>query len=136
MDYQKTLPQITNNIKPISGNFFHNFNLGYNNGLANSLGVEFILQPFDYVDPFYGNINSKSNFNMFFETSPHEEKITIKNPYEIQNMSYDFQNDPIRGGFSNSLDFNVTKCQFGNIEKLMIDFVMEFYLTNSNIVYF
>jgi hypothetical protein len=100
--------------------------------IIDSIWVEFKMENFKYLDPFYGESESNGNFNTFFETTNYDQRIVVDNILQLENKYYDFKTNPMVGSFSNSLDLKIEYCKFGKIEKGKIEFEMKYYLTNSD----
>jgi hypothetical protein len=131
-DYRFLLPDLYAKIKPLSGVLRHWISpVPPEAQCIDALSVEFVLPDFSYVDPFYGEMQVNSNFQMFFETTDGDRLLTAKSIRELGNTTYRFEPGQLNGCFSNSLDFGITKCSFGAFAKEGIDLTLEYFLTNT-----
>lgn len=131
-NYRDFLPDLFSKIHPESGSINHRISncSNYESYIA-CIWINFNLRNFQYHDPFYGLIEAKSNFEMFFETTYEDKKILIKNIKDLTNKEYRFSGKDLSGLFSNSIEFFIKYCKFGPFLNGFIEFEMKYILTNS-----
>ncbi|MCP4521139.1 MAG: hypothetical protein GY827_05555 [Cytophagales bacterium] len=130
--WQDITPHLYQNIKPISGRLSIRIDRDYiyQKKLAN-IWVEFDMNEFDYLDPFYGEQKSTDPFKMNLNIWDILGDITITSIRDLENLVLKDTSNELIGSFSNSLLFSVPYLKFGKIENEQISFEMEYVLTNS-----
>jgi hypothetical protein len=120
-------------IKPIKGRVFSQ--VGYyfisKKKLCN-IWLEFDMNEFEYVDPFYGLQKSTAPFNMQISLWDYIEPLNITNIKQLANLQLRCSPKHRIGAFSNSLHFTIPILKFGVLEKGTIDLYFEYSLTNSD----
>lgn len=128
MDWQELLLDLYQKISPVGGRLTHRItnDFIYDKKIKH-IWVEFELNHFKYFDPFYGEIESSFNFQMFISFN----FTTIDSVYDLENRV--IKENGFIGSFSNSLSFAVPSCEFGAINTNgTIPFKMNYNLTNSD----
>lgn len=133
MNWEDVTPNLYKNIKPTKGFLgciVDKYAVQQNKFL--SLWIEFEMNTFTYNDPFYGEQESTSQFNMEVNLNDIPQMHALNYVYELENMEVNDDSNNCVGAFSNSLHFTVPFLRFGKIIKRSIEFEMEYCLTNSD----
>jgi len=95
--------------------------------------VEFDMNDFIYMDPFYGEQKSTAPFRMNFGLWDFLEQLSLESILQIENTTFLGEKEDCFGSFSNSLHFTIPEMKFGKItENKTIEFEMTYSLTNSD----
>jgi hypothetical protein len=133
MDWKVITDDLYKKIDPVRGDLSTRIDSRYpTDKTISTIWVEFDMNEFTYLDPFYGEQKSTEPFRMFvnpFETEkPMEE---IRSLYELEDKVIEDTPTNTKGAFSNSLHFSAPYIQFYKIKQRRIGFKMEYCLTNS-----
>jgi len=131
-DWKKITSHLYKNISPIKGelssqiegDFIYKYKI-------NSIWIEFDMNEFIYLDPFYGEQESTSPFRMYVNPFQSDNRKGITYIQELENMTIEDSRINIKGAFSNSLHFSAPIIKFGEIDGDKIQFEMDYCLTNS-----
>lgn len=130
-EWQEIVTHLYDNIKPISGRLKMQIDSSFRiDKLFKNIWVEFKMNEFNYVDPFYGEQSSTSPFAMNFSIWDLLGESKIKSITDMENFEIR-DNLSIVGAFSNSLSFCAHRIFFGSISKNQIPLELEYSLTNS-----
>lgn len=133
MDWKKITNHLYKNIKPIDGRIQSCINDFYCSGIQFSeFWIEFDMNEFDYVDPFYGESKSTDPFNMFVDLLNVASQYNIKEIKEFEKLTFENSENGFYGAFSNSLHIVPKFLKFGEIKGDRIEFEMSYSLTNSD----
>lgn len=120
-------------IKPIGGTLSYKIGSDFRlEETIKDLIVEFEMNDFMYMDPFYGEQKSTAPFKMFIELGEYISTLKLKSIYEIENVLIKGKPEDSIGAFSNSLHFTVPHLKLGVIKDLTIEVYMEYSMTNSD----
>lgn len=132
MIWKEITPELYQKIKPITGELWHSISRDFKNKkFIENIWIELEIENFKYVDPFYGEIESNSNFKMNIQFDGNHRDFQIQSIKDLENLEIKFPEGQLVGAFSNSLHFTVPVCKFGTFEKDRVDFKMKYVLTNS-----
>lgn len=132
MDWKEVTENLYNKISPIRGSLNTQIDRNYiEKQIISSVWIEFDMNEFAYVDPFYGEQKSTSNFKMLVEPLDGNNEVKITHAQELENKIIRESANYLKGYFSNSLHFSAPLIKFGKIIENKIGFEMEYCLTNS-----
>jgi len=130
--WEEITQDLYSKISPTGGKLCSKISNGYKTrNWIDNIWVEIYMNEFAYNDPFYGEIQSKSNFTTFFNLSDLVTELKFESILDIQNLEFDGEGDYLNGGFSNSLNLLVTKLKFGEIKDWKINMKINYSLANS-----
>jgi hypothetical protein len=133
MDWKKITNHLYENIKPIDGRIHSYINDSYNSGIQFSdFWIEFDMNEFNYVDPFYGESKSTDPFNMNVDLLNVASQYNIQEINEFEKLTFENSENGFYGAFSNSLHVVPKFLKFGEIKGDRIEFEMSYSLTNSD----
>ena len=109
-------------IKPIGGRLFSQINSTYSyKKRLGKVWIEFDMNEFDYLDPFYGEQKSTAPFKTEISLWEYIEPLNIDNIFNLENLVLNCEAKDRIGAFSNSLHFTVPILKFGRINNNQID---------------
>ncbi|KPM30181.1 Hypothetical protein I595_3719 [Croceitalea dokdonensis DOKDO 023] len=129
-NWNKITQHLYTNIQPEKGSLYTCI---IDNNSENYLGcswIELEMNGFDYLDPFYGEQKSNSNFKTQIELE-YAKFPKIYALKDLENLTFENSKD-IFGSFSNSIDITVSNMKFGKINDGKIECEMEYSLSNSD----
>ena len=133
-DWRKITNHLYKNISPLrgdlSGRIVEDYILGQKK--IQTIWIEFDMNEFMYMDPFYGEQLSTSPFRMVVRPLDSKKERPIHSIQDLENMVIEESRSYIKGAFSNSLHFTAPIIKFGKITGNQISFEMEYCLTNSD----
>jgi len=121
-------------IEPIGGELFSRIDEQFKRKKTiRDAWVEFDMNDFIYMDPFYGEQKSTAPFRMNFGLWYFLEQLSHESILQIENKTFLGEKEDCFGSFSNSLYFTIPEMKFGKItENKTIEFEMTYSLTNSD----
>lgn len=131
--WQEITGNLYRQIKPTGGKIYSRYsNSLHKRNIIDEAWVEFEMNEFKYIDPFYGEQNSTSNFRMNFSLSDFLADLFLESVLQIENYTFIGDKEDSFGSFSNSLDFTIPKMNFGKLQDdKSIECDMTYSLTNS-----
>lgn len=131
--WQEITQHLYDHIKPLGGEVHSRIDTLYpRRNKVENIWIEFDMNEFMYVDPFYGEQKSTSMFRMNIELWDYIAKSSIHSIFDLENFTLKCDQEDLIGSFSNSLHFSVRVIKFGQIRDRLIDFEMEYCMTNSD----
>lgn len=132
-NWEQITSDLYNKINPIGGRICSQIDSSfiYKKRLGN-VWLEFDMNDFEYIDPFYGQQKSTSLFKIEVNLWDYIEPINITNIRQIEDLTLNCDIKDRIGVFSNSLHFTVPLLQFGKVYKNEIKVFLEYCLTNSD----
>lgn len=130
-DYKTIIPPILSQLNPNTGIIQHQ--ISYTNSkesLIDYIQIEVIQEPFEYVDPFYGRIESLNPIEFFIQIWTEHENLKINTWKDFENLNLSVFSESL-GSFSNSIDIVPISLTMGEIRDGIITCRIEFYLSNS-----
>lgn len=131
MNWKDVTPDLYNKIKPTGGSLTGYVDDSFIKTNVIRFYIEFEINDFVYIDPFYGEQKSTSMFKMNIALIDVFQKLSIRNLQELEHLEIKWSKTDLIGSFSNSLHFSVPFMKFGRIIENKISFEMEYCLTNS-----
>jgi len=132
--WQEITSELYHLIKPTGGKIYSRYSNSLNKRyIVDEAWIEFDMNEFKYIDPFYGEQNSTSNFKMNFNLSDFLSDLKLESILQIENYTFIGEKDDNLGSFSNSIHFTIPKMEFGKFyeKDKSIEFEMTYSLTNS-----
>lgn len=133
-NWQDITDTLYENIDPYGGEIFSRIDQTFKQrkGIKTSW-IEFDMNDFIYIDPFYGEQLSTSTFRMNVSLSEFLENNNVDSILQLANQTIDGNKTDRIGAFSNSLAFTIPQMKFGQLnDDKTIEFEMTYCLTNSD----
>jgi len=132
-NWKEITSDLYDKINPVGGFIYSQIDQSFvSRKTIENIGLEFQMNEFNYLDPFYGEQKSTAPFNMSIELWDYMAPLKLKSIFEIENLIINGKIDDRIGSFSNSLHFTVPRIKFGKIENLKIEVEVNYCLTNSD----
>lgn len=132
-DWKTITPHLYKNIQPLGGDI--SSSIGYyikTEKRITRVYIEFDMNEFMYMDPFYEEQKSTAPFRMNIELGDFLGDKNLQSVFELENQTFHGGATQRVGAFSNSLDLVVQEIKFGAINDLMIDVEVTYSLINSD----
>lgn len=132
-DWKEIVTDLYEKISPISGNLNSQIDNSFiSKRKLENVWVDFEMNDFMYLDPFYGEQKSTAPFRMNFSLWDILGNEKIETIFDIENLELNLDKKSFIGAFSNSLVFSVPFLRFGKIDGYHVPFEMEYILSNSD----
>ena len=132
MNWKEVVADLYKKIKPVKADLIYQIDSSFirDRRIAH-MWIEFEMNDFNYVDPFYCEQNSKKMFRMNVSLSQQINELNVTSIYGLENLSIKKNEKNLIGVFSNSLHFSVPEIHFGSLQENKMNLEMEYVLTNS-----
>ena len=128
-NWKEILPPIHDRIAECELVFNQIYHVDSSKVSLNTLILQLRTDGFQYVDPFYDEINA--NTDLEFITCEMDE-FELSNYHQLEDFEFESREHYIYGWFSNSLDVKTDELKFGMIKDGGVETEIVFYLTNSD----